>query len=241
MAKTLYDYWFVKFDFPDKNGKPYKSSGGKMIYNEVLRREIPINFAVKKMGKICKVIRGVTYNKLQISNSIDQNCIPILRATNISNSEIDLNNMVYVPKQLVTEKQILKRFDILLTMSSGSKDHIGKNAFYYFDEKVSFGAFCSKLEIELEYKFMIGIFLHSKEFKAYVSNVCLGTNINNLNNEHLNECLISIPNQEILLKFNSFIKPLYQKIGFNIKQNQQLAQLRDWLLPMLMNGQVRVV
>jgi type I restriction enzyme S subunit len=213
MAKTLYDYWFAQN--ADKNWE-----------------RSPI-------GEIVNIIRGVTYTKDVVGKVYNKN-IPILRATNISNNEIDLNNMVYVPEKYISENQILNQFDILITMSSGSKEHIGKNAFYYFDENVSFGAFCSRLEVKEEYKFLLKVFMNSLDFKNYVKNVCLGTNINNLNNSHITECRMIKPDNHTLKKFNQIIKPLFYKIQKNQQESLALHHLRDWLLPMLMNGQVSV-
>jgi type I restriction enzyme S subunit len=123
MAKTLYDYWFVQFDFPDVNGKPYKSSGGKMVHSKELKREIPEGWEQGTLGDISDLVRGVSYDKHDIKTVNDKDVIPILRATNITGNIIDLDDMVYVPKVNASQKQLLKKFEILMTMSSGSKEH----------------------------------------------------------------------------------------------------------------------
>src|SRR5690606_9891888 len=145
------------------------------------------------------------------------------------------------PSKFVKEEQLLNPFDILITMSSGSIDHIGKNGFYYFDDKASFGAFCAKVETELLNRFYVYLFMQSKVFTITIKNECLGTNINNLNGSMVNNFKVLKPTDEILIRFNKIIAPIFEKIAINSKQNQELAQLRDWLLPMLMNGQVKVV
>lgn len=239
-AKSLYDYWFVQFDFPNEKGKPYKSAGGKMVWNEKLKREIPLGWEVVELGNYAQPIRGVTYKKDEIKTSSDKNAIPILRATNITNGVIDLNDMVYVPEEAVSEEQILNKFDVLITMSSGSKAHVGKNAFYYFDQKVSFGAFCSKLSINKSMRFYVNTQMQSDSFKKYIANVGLGTNINNLTNKHITEYKLLIPPKELLLQYENIVEGFYNKIGNNVKESQTLKELRDWLLPMLMNGQVKV-
>lgn len=239
MAKTLYDYWFVQFDFPNEEGKPYKSSGGKMVYNEKLKREIPEGWKVKNLREInTDIIRGVTYNKTDIKKRENKGVIGILRATNITGNKIDLDDLVYVDISLVSEKQLLQPFDLIITMSSGSKDHIGKNGFYYFTESNSFGAFCAKIDIVSKYKFLLSTYFQSQQFKSYVENICLGTNINNLNNEHIKAITHMIPCDVVLDKYNNILSPIYQKIARHTMENKSLASLRDWLLPMLMNGQV---
>lgn len=254
MAKTLYDYWFVQFDFPysplsegcqnsenfDGVFKPYKSSGGKMVYNETLKREIPEGWEASSLEKIAKLIRGVSYNKRDIEEKLKSDNIKILRATNITGNQLDLENPIIVSKKFVNEEQILNKFDILMTMSSGSIDHIGKNAFYYFDEKVSFGAFCAKLKANENFKYFLYLFMQSPFVNATIKNECLGTNINNLNGTMVNSFKTIIPDKKILKKFNQIVEPLFDRIGNNLKQNQELSALRDWLLPMLMNGQVKV-
>ncbi len=240
MAKTLYDYWFVQFDFPNEKGKPYKSAGGKMVWNEELKRGIPLGWEVGELGKYCQTFRGVTYKKEDVKSPSDKNTIPILRATNISNAIIDVNDMVYIPEDLVSEDQLMKKFDVLITMSSGSKAHVGKNAFYYYDNKVSFGAFCSKLSANKNMRFYVNIHMQSDGFKKYISNVGLGTNINNLTNKHITEYKLLIPPKGVLLQFENTVEGFYNKIGNNMKESQTLTELRDWLLPMLMNGQVKV-
>ena len=244
MAKTLYDYWFVQFDFPivTSSGveKPYKTSGGKMVYNETLKREIPEGWEASNLEKIAKLIRGVSYNKGDIEEKLKSDNIRILRATNITGNQLDLENPIIVSKKFVNEEQILNKFDILMTMSSGSIDHIGKNAFYYFEEKVSFGAFCAKLKANENFRYFLYLFMQSPFVNATIKNECLGTNINNLNGTMVNSFKTIIPDKNILEKFNQLVEPLFDKIGNNLKQNQELSALRDWLLPMLMNGQVKV-
>lgn len=240
LAKTLYDYWFVQFDFPNEAGKPYKTSGGCMVWNAELKREIPDGWEVKKLEKFCNTTRGVTYNKNDILKPNAKDSIPILRATNINNNEIDLNEMVYLPQKLISESQKLQKFDVLITMSSGSKAHVGKNAFFYFDKEISFGAFCAKITFDKNIRFFMFTHMQSVDFKKYISNVCLGTSINNLTNEHITGYKVLVPSNNQLLNFEEIVEKSYKKIANNLIENRKLAELQDWLLPMLMNGQVKV-
>ncbi len=240
MAKTLYDYWFVQFDFPDANGKPYKSSGGKMVWNEELKREIPEGWGVGKLGDIAELIRGVTYDSSEIRSQDESGVIPILRATNISGNVIDLDEMVYVSRENVSDVQVLRKYDILITMSSGSKEHIGKNGFFYYETEVAFGAFCAKIIAKSEYRFYLYSYTQSDFMFTTIKNECLGTNINNLNGSLVKGFKIIIPPIELIKSFNEKVSSAYEKIGNNMIENQKLSHLRDWLIPMLMNGQVRV-
>ena len=239
MAKTLYDYWFVQFDFPDQNGKPYKSSGGKMVYNPELKREIPEGWGVEKLGELIELERGVTYAKSDIVEKTTNDAIGVLRATNITGNVMDLSDLVYLTKDKINNKQILKQNETLIVMSSGSKEHLGKNAINYYEEVIGFGAFCSKI-VPQKYSAFINTFLQSSEFKGYLLKQSMGTNINNLTNSDMLDCRIILPNEEILDKFENIVEKNIRLISNNYIQNQELTQLRDWLLPMLMNGQVKV-
>lgn len=220
MAKTLYDYWFVQFDFPDANGKPYKSSGGEMVFDKTLKREIPKGWEVKNLGEVISLERGVTYSKDSICN--DENGTGVLRATNISGNNIDLNDLIYISGEVGTQQK-LKPFDILIVMSSGSKEHIGKNGVYHFEQDNAFGAFCSKITPKKVFFEFVSIFLQSNNFRNYVKNQCLGTNINNLNNSHILHCPIVRPNDEYIEVFHKQIKLIYEKISCNVKQNHHLT------------------
>ena len=239
MAKTLYDYWFVQFDFPDQNGKPYKSSGGKMVYNPELKREIPEGWGVEKLGELIELERGVTYAKSDIVEKTTNDAIGVLRATNITGNVMDLNDLVYLTKDKINNKQILKQNETLIVMSSGSKEHLGKNAINYYEEVIGFGAFCSKI-VPKKYSTYINTFLQSSEFKGYLLKQSMGTNINNLTNSDILDCRIILPKEEILDKFENMVEKNIRLISNNYIQNKELTQLRDWLLPMLMNGQVKV-
>lgn len=239
MAKTLYDYWFVQFDFPDQNGKPYKSSGGKMVYHPELKREIPEGWGVEKLGELIQLERGVTYAKSDIVEKTTNDAIGVLRATNITGNVMDLNDLVYLTKDKINNKQIIKQNETLIVMSSGSKEHLGKNAINYYEEVIGFGAFCSKI-VPQKYSAYINTFLQSSEFKGYLLKQSMGTNINNLTNSDILDCRIILPNEEILDKFENMVEKNIKLISNNYIQNQELTQLRDWLLPMLMNGQVKV-
>lgn len=252
LAKLLYDYWFVQFDFPISaaqaaamgdptlQGKPYRQSGGKMTYNPTLKREIPVEWDVGNLEELCSMVRGVTYSKADIRTSTDSNTIPILRATNVNNGIVDLSDLVYVTDNMPSEDQYLDKFDILVVMSSGSKEHVGKNALYCYNQQVAFGAFCSKVVPNSSSRFFVAVHMQSNPFKKYITNVCRGTSINNLTNSHITEHQLPIPPLEQLQKFENTVCKFFETIACNHQQNQELATLRDWLLPMLMNGQVTV-
>ena len=241
MAKQLYDYWFVQFDFPDENGKPYKSSGGKMVYNEKLKREIPEGWEVKCLNQLVDSYRGVTYNKDDlVAKSKDS--VLVLRGNNIPTSgqfAYD-SNVAYIPKKMVSYEQKIRKGDIIITMSSGSKDHIGKCYMFQSSSNHTFGAFLSKCAPHDGLNYFVYCSMLSDLFKAFVKTTCNGTGINNLTTETLNNVHFPIPNEKTLSIFESSVGKLYSLVGKEQNEIYFLTHLRDYLLPMLMNGQVTV-
>lgn len=235
MAKTLYDYWFVQFDFPDENGKPYKSSGGKMVYNDQLKREIPEGWGVERLGELCEFRNGINYEKSETGDTLSK----IVNVRNISNSITfvtthDLDSIALDRKRiesyLVTERTIL----IARSGIPGSTrivSDIPPNTIY---SGFIIGATVTNMDL------FYYVFYHLKNIELLMSNQSAGTIMKNISQTTLSEICIAIPNEEIQKKFSNRVSSLLDVIENNLKQNQDLTQLRDWLLPMLMNGQVRV-
>ena len=241
MAKRLYDYWFVQFDFPDKNGRPYKTTGGPMTYTPTLKREIPAGWEVKNVNDVTTSVRGVSYSSDDEKSKTDSNVVQILRGNNISGSRFVFDsNDVFVSSDLVAEEQKISKFDIVMTMSSGSKEHVGKSALALYDMPHSFGAFCSKFTPNEEARYFIDCYLHSEIFIKYIRQTCSGTGINNLTNGHFDKSLFAWPTEDILKAFNEKVSAIYEQRGVIEREISRLTALRDKLLPLLMNGQVVV-
>ena len=239
LAKQIYDYWFVQFDFPNEEGKPYKSSGGKMVWNETLKREIPADWEVKSVNDIATSYRGVGYSAKDEKSSKDKNIVLILRGNNISNGHIVYDdNTVYVDKSFVSSEQEIKKYDVIITMSSGSKEHVGKSAMFLFDSPHSYGAFCNKLTPKKNYQFFLANYLHSEYFIKCIRQFASGTGINNLTNQHFSKTIFSFPPNKIISDFNMKVEKIYQQLGIFEQENMKLISLRNSLLPLLMNGQV---
>lgn len=241
MAKRLYDHWFVQFDFPNADGKPYKSNGGKMVWNEELKREIPEGWEVKSINDISVSYRGVGYTADDEKSETDENVVLILRGNNISNNHIVFDsNTVYLDKTFVSPDQEIHKFDLVMTMSSGSKEHVGKSAMFLYDSSHSYGAFCNKITPNEDCQYFLENYLHSEYFKKYIKVTCSGTGINNLTNEHFDKAKFAFPDDEVLKAFNEKMNAIYEKGGILEQENLKLTSMRDKLLPLLMNGQVVV-
>ena len=235
MAKTLYDYWFVQFDFPDQNGKPYKSSGGKMVYHPELKREIPERWRVEKLGDMAQFKNGINYEK----TSSGSEKVKIINVRNISSSTIFINQTDLDEIFLENDKStnfIVNEGMILITRSGipGATRLVSE-----LEAKTVYSGFIIASEVnDLIYKNLI--FYYLKHVEEVLKNQSAGTIMKNISQSVLTDMAVSLPPQNLLLKFNSIIDNLLEQMKNVQRQNQELTQLRDWLLPMLMNGQVKV-
>jgi type I restriction enzyme S subunit len=226
LAKTLYDYWFVQFDFPDANGKPYKSSGGEMVYNNVLKREIPKGWEVINLFKTSNVQYGFPFS----TDFFNKNNIgvPIIRIRDILNNSISN----YSNQENIDDKYIIKKGDILVGMDGNFHINYWSKDNCYLNQRVVMIKETSLPSIYTRYQIEPYIQLREKSVSR--------TTVGHLSDKDLKALNIIIPCEKIL----NIIKPLFntylQKIVSSKQQNQELAQLRDWLLPMLMNGQIKI-
>lgn len=240
MVKELYDYWFVQFDFPGANGKPYKSSGGKMSFNSILKRDIPEGWEIKSINDFCTSYRGVSYDKSDLLDGPEGGVL-VLRGNNIDgNTLVYDDNVAYVPPSFVEPEQKIKKHDIIMTMSSGSKEHVGKCTMFQSDSEHTYGAFMTKFTPESECPFFAYRSMLSDFFKSKIKYICGGTGINNLTNQTFDEILFPFPPKNVLESFENLLTPIYEKVGKNNDEILKLTTLRDELLPMLMNGQVSI-
>lgn len=175
-----------------------------------------------RLGDIVEQIRGVSYKPDDISDILDDNSVILLRANNIQDGKIVLDDVVYVSKKKVNEKQYLKQGDILVCTSSGSKDLVGKAAYIDEDLPIVFGAFCKVIRPSVECSEYIGHFFQSPYYRNYISSVSAGANINNLRNEHISELNIQIPSLEEQRKIAAVLDKVTDLIA---KRRQQLENL----------------
>lgn len=241
MAKTLYDYWFVQFDFPNADGKPYKSSGGKMVYNAELKREIPegwaagtLNDAISKTGTGLNprdnFVLGEGDNYYVTIKSIEQGRVVLDdKCDKISDETLEIIN----------KRSDLHIGDILFTSIEPVGltyliQEIPKN--WNINESV-FTIRPNYKKVTSEFLFM---FLSGDYIKAYTKNVAAGSIHKGVRHSTLKECKFIMPAKNTIMDFTLLIKPIFKKQDLLQKQTQHLTALRDWLLPMLMNGQVTV-
>ena len=167
--------------------------------------------------------------------------ILVLRGNNIQDNNLVYDgNVVYIPENLVEDNQHIKKGDIIMTMSSGSKEHIGKCTMFQYDSKHTYGAFLTKFTPNRECRYYFYMNLISDYFKAKIKSVCNGTGINNLTNQTFNEIFFPYPDSKTLDVFEKTVTPIFDKMGVNTKQIETLTTQRNTLLPLLMTGQIEV-
>ena len=288
MAKTLYDYWFVQFDFPvastgsateisgenvastplsqqsdEKNtagerrqrsvaerSRGYKSSGGKMVYNETLKREIPEGWEVTVFNDWINETKAGDWGKEAIEGNYTER-VYCIRGADING--INGKGEVKAPERFILKNNSSKKLipnDFVVEISGGSPVQstgrialITESTLERFDTDIICSNFCKAVSIKNE-KY---IYNFKQEWqRLYDAGVFFGfegktSGIKNfLFDSFMNSYSIVLPKKEIVEKYYEFAQSIDKKIQSNLKQNQELSALRDWLLPMLMNGQVKV-
>jgi type I restriction enzyme S subunit len=241
MAKTLYDYWFVQFDFPDINGKPYKTSGGKMVWNEELKREIPEGFLNCKLGDVlASTGTGLNPRENFVLGEGNNYYVTI---KNIEQGRVILDNkcdkITDTSLEIINKRSDLKIGDILFT----SIEPVGIT--YLILEKpknwnINESVFTIRPNYEKITSEFLYMFLSGDYIKSYTKNVSAGSIHKGIRHSLLKDCKFILPERNIVDAFTMKIQPILNYVDIIQKENQKLTELRDWLLPMLMNGQVKV-
>jgi len=237
MTKTLYDYWFVQFDFPNAKGKPYKASGGKMIYNEVLKKEVPEGWKEELINDLGTVAGGGTPSRDIVENFSD-NGIPWITPKDLSinigkkfitKGELDVSEVGFKSASL----NLLPAKSVLMS----SRAPIGYLAINRVDCATNQGfksVICNK-SYSCEYVYYV--------LKNYIPTIeanSAGSTFKEISAGVFKSIKIIKPKYEIVEKFIEQVRPIFDRQDNLEQQNLQLAALRDWLLPKLMNGQAKV-
>ena len=243
LAKTIYDYWFVQFDFPDENGKPYKTSGGKMVYNDILKREIPEGWEVKKLGEVIEPLESGKRPKGGIDKTLKEG-IPSLGAECIDELGIfNFSSTRYIPYSFQNKitSGVIKNNDILIYKDGAyvGKTTIFKDNFPFDYATINEHIFLMRAKNVLFQNFLL-FTLKQKNYFDIMQSLGQKAAQPGLNQEDLKSIKILVPNQKNITDFYTYSEKLLISIFKNANQSKELQSLRDWLLPMLMNGQISV-
>ena len=222
MAKTLYDYWFVQFDFPTPSpsgragvGLSYKTSGGKMVWNEVLKREIPEGWEVCSVDEYAEVKKG----ELITAKDAKEGSVKVVAAG------VDYSYLHSSPNRLKNTITI-----------SGSGANAG---FINFWREPIFASDCITVRGKSDAETLILLqYLHF--IQPHILNQATGSAQPHVYPSDIKVLNYVVPPAPLIENYGKAVIPMNEKIGTNLIENQKLAELRDWLLPMLMNGQVKV-
>lgn len=235
MAKTLYDYWFVQFDFPDDSpqgqGKPYKTSGGKMVYNPALKREIPEGWEVASLVDIATFTNGIACQRY-FPKEDEAGVYKVIKIREFS-SGLDENSDVVIAD--IPEELIIQDGDVLFSWSATLDVKLwagGVGALNQHIFKVTSDSYPKTF-----YYFEVLRYLEHFKMIAALRKTTMG----HITKDHLAWSRISLPPRDLIEEMDKKLSPMLEKIVSNNQQNMKLTKLRDWLLPMLMNGQVTVI
>ena len=239
LAKQIYDYWFVQFDFPNKEGKPYKSSGGKMVWNETLKREIPADWEVKKLNACLKHIN--TGLNPRDNFVLGNGTIKYITVKNLTtDGTIDFSGCDLIDENartIVHERSKISKGDILFaSISPLGRCYIIQEQPEKWDINESvFSIRPNQKIITPEYLYC---YLTSEWFMKKAEKEATGSIFAGIRMAALNAMTIIVPDEKVLKRFSSLIKPIFEQKDKLFNEIQHLTKLRDELLPLLMNGQV---
>ena len=226
LAQDLYHYWFTQFDFPDENGKPYRSSGGRMEWNKELRREIPEGWNVGTLANIATIIMGQSPNGNSLN--VDENGLIFFQGCT------DFTFRFPTRRLYTTEpSRIAQSGDILLSVRAP----VGMINIAI--DKCCIGRGLSALHSNTKHDSYLLYLMKSKKEQLDVHNRN-GTTFGSIDKDSLFGLSIELAPEKIKANFNRLIIPIDDQIKNACKESLELAQLRDFLLPLLMNGQVSV-
>lgn len=241
MAKQLYDYWFVQFDFPNEEGKPYKTSGGEMVYNERLKREIPKGWSdTNVMSLINPIERGISYSSEDL---LDPTSMPMVNLACFSKAgDYRLGEMKFFSGN-VAEQKIIHPMDMLIActdMTQGA-DIIGRPVLVSNEyEEYTFSTDLALVVPNGKQKMYLYYSLRTPYYHTYIRPFASGTTVKHLNIKGVENYVLPLPTNEIQSKFEDIIFPIKKKQSKNLNEIVALTKQRDELLPLLMNGQASV-
>lgn len=228
VAKTLYDYWFLQFEFPNEEGKPYKSSGGKMVRNEELKRDIPEGWLVGNLYDIATFTNGLACQKYRPTD--DTGALPVIKITEMHDG---ITNKTEHVRDDIDSKYIINDGDILFSWSATLE------VMFWNNGKGGLNQHIFKIEPKGSYN---KCYVFS-QLSAYVINFvkmaeARKTTMGHITSDHLKQSRIPLPPIKLANIFEKNVSKIFDNITNLANQNKELKQLRDFLLPMLMNGQV---
>lgn len=234
LAIQYFNYWFIQFDFPNKQGKPYKSSGGEMQYDKKLKIDIPLGWQVKSLNNYLTIDSGYSFD----SNSyLESGSFKIITIKNVQDSKFDTSTVSFVnekPTDLPISCE-LQYGDILISLTG----NVGRTCLVS-EENTLLNQRVGKFNCDERFRSYFYLLSKRKEQKLRLIKISTGSSQKNLSPIDAVKAYHPFPSENVLEDFYELTKPLIDKIISNEKISRKLIDLRDWLLPMLINGQVTI-
>lgn len=226
-ARLIYDYWFTQFDFPDENGKPYRSSGGKMVWSEKLKREIPYGWETARLKDIS------AYGKESVA-------VKQLSASNYISTDNMLKNLGgIVESEYLPSDGTANRFSANDTLLSNIRPYF-KKAYLPLES----GGCCNDVLILRPASDLLALFLYytvtANSFFDFMTKGTKGSKMPRGDKQHIMEYPVVVPTSSVLQRFEGLLRPIVNYKDGKVKENKRLKDTRSWLLPMLMSGQASV-
>lgn len=233
-AKLLYDYWFTQFDFPDNDGNPYQTSGGKMVWNDTLKRNIPENWKVQSVISNC--LSSIIKPGVEIFNTKTYLATADVKGTSISTGTI----VDYDGRESRANMQPSINSVWFAKMKNSIKHlYLNKEMQPIISSCILSTGFCGLQCNEISFEY-IASYVSNAYFEIHKDMLAHGATQEAVNNDDLAGVHIIIPEDTVLRAYHEATQAIYAQISKNICENQELVKLRDWLLPMLMNGQATI-
>lgn len=241
MAKIIYDYWFTQFDFPYKNGHPYKTSGGQMVYNEILKREIPTGWKGLKLEKcLSRIATGLNpRDKFVLGNGN----IKYLTVKNLNtDGTIDFSNCDLIDEEalkLVHARSDIRKGDILFaSIAPLGRCYLIQDTPKGWD--INESVFSIRPNTDLISSIYLYMFFMDESFVKLAQSNSTGSVFKGIRINDLYSIPILVPAKQIMEKFSKTITPIMNMKYRVEKENKEFVELRDYILPLLMNGQIEV-
>lgn len=233
MAKQLYDYWFVQFDFPDENGNPYKSSGGKMVYNSTLKREIPAGWNASNICIVSQILSGGTPSKA-VKQYWENGNIPFFGPTDYEGYVFQMRTADHITERGLNNcaSSLFEEGDIIIT----ARGSIGKLVIVGVPMAMNQSCYALRPKNnQYEYLFFL-----TKQLIEYLKIKGNGSVFKSIIASDIEDSIMCIATDNVIYAYCEKVSPLFLLMKKNTEEIINLTHLRDSLLPMLMNGQVTV-
>lgn len=232
--QTIYDYWFSQFNFPDSKGNPYKSNKGQFKWNDTIKRDIPTNWSVGSVAKntLTKFIKpGV--DKFELKT--------YLATADVKGSAISEGTIIDYDNRESRANMQPTEHSVWFAKMKNSIKHLYLNPEMkpIIEDSILSTGFCGLQCDEISFEY-ISSYIASPYFELHKDMLAHGATQEAVNNDDLAGIHLLIPDEKTLKAYHTTTQPLYSQIAKNICENKELTKLRDWLLPMLMNGQATI-